>query len=377
MKSKVQKKKSTKVVKISSAKRVAKKKTTRAKGKSPRTQPVSVLKRLASSHTTRRVAYSILGFLALAGAGVYFVHRETGVALPTHTPPIQLGQVTQSPKLSPDPLAEEFKNVESLSFNEKMQFWSSYIEKNLKGRLKLFSLASTAQLDDAAPIVPSEYNCTTFVETVAALARSQSSSDIVKNIVAIRYRDGQPSFQNRNHFPEADWIPNNEKSKILTDITGKIASRGGVLNEVERKQVDRGKWLTRQMRNSQVSRNLATLVSKDWSTPTQVQVNYIAISQVKKVLDQIPNGTILNLVHKDDGLHPVLITHQGIVVRENGRVLLRHASIGGRIRTNDLYVYLHHLEKQQGRHLRWPLIGVNLNQINDSTSTSSLLREAM
>jgi hypothetical protein len=275
------------------------------------------------------------------------------------------------------PLAEEFKHVQNFSFQDKISYWSAYLEKNLEGRKKLVSWVADQKVNDSAPIIPGEYNCTTFVETVAALARSQTPNDIVKNILAIRYREGQPSYENRNHFPEADWIPNNQKAKILTDITPQLASQVGIKAYVEQKQIDRGKWLSEQLEHNTVSRKIASLISKDWTTPTSAQVNYVQIAEIKKILDQIPNGTVLNLVHKDDGIHPGLITHQGFVIREKGHILLRHASIGGLIRTNDLYGYLHHLEKLQRRTKKWPLIGVNLNQINDSTSASSFLSDSM
>jgi hypothetical protein len=273
-------------------------------------------------------------------------------------------------------LQEEFKEVQTLSFREKIAYWSEYVEKNLVGRGKLLALVKDLQVADSAPLVPNHYNCTTYVETVAALARSQAPEDFVKNLIAIRYRGGQPSFEDRNHFPEADWIPNNEKAGIMKDITNDVAKKVGVAFQREEKLINRGQWLAAQVTQHSISRSLASLVSKDWVMPITAHVQYIGVSDIDHVLDQIPSGTILNLVHRSDPSHPVLITHQGLVIREQDRVLLRHASIGGKIRTSVLGSYLRGLVNQQKADSKWPLIGVNLVQINDSASASSVLSES-
>jgi hypothetical protein len=194
-------------------------------------------------------------------------------------------------------------------------------------------------------------------------------------LLAIRYKDGRPGYFERNHFPEADWIPNNLKANILQDVTAKVAQDSGVVAKVESKTIDRGKWLQKQSQKRGVASQ--NEVNQELMKSVDVRLPYIAIRAVDDVIHKIPNGAILNLVHKDDGHHPVLITHQGFVIREGERVLLRHASRGGRIRTSDLSSYLKGLIKQQKANSKWPLIGVNLNQINASASASNLRSEAM
>jgi hypothetical protein len=269
-------------------------------------------------------------------------------------------------------LVSEFSDIQAFSFPEKLNYWSSYIEKNKTGRKKISELSGRRQIDDTAPIIPNEYDCTTFIEVVAALSRSSSEDQFLKNLFAIRYKDGQPTFVNRNHFPEADWIPNNQAAQILSDITSDLARQSGVETHFERKKIDRVKWFKEQADGNKIERSLASLAEKRWPEPSEVQLPYIAISDVKKIMKQIPSGTILNLVHRSDPHHPVLITHQGFVIREGNQVLLRHASVGGRIRTNNLSQYLTSLHGQQRPNSRWPLIGINLNQINVSTSATSL-----
>ena len=43
---------------------------------------------------------------------------------------------------------------------------------------------------------------------------------------------------------------------------------------------------------------------------------------------RVENGTIVNFVHKNAENKPVLISHQGFLIREGGTVYLRHASSG-------------------------------------------------
>ena len=75
------------------------------------------------------------------------------------------------------------------------------------------------------------FDCTTFVETVL------SNGDVNK-LNKIRYKDGQISFINRNHFIESDWLPNN--ADLVENISahfGKTAIRTVTIN--------RSEWLKR------------------------------------------------------------------------------------------------------------------------------------
>ncbi len=266
------------------------------------------------------------------------------------------------------PLSSEFNDVKFLGFQERIDYWSAYLEKNKEGRQKLLSLAHGHQVNDLTPIVPNEYNSITFIETVAALARSETPDYFFNNLLAIRYSGGKSDFFSHNHLLEADWIPNNQKAEIIRDITRQVAQKGGLKVRIEKKQVNRAQWLKSQIKQHRIARNLSSLAhaNKIWSKPVQAKVPYIEISHIQKVMKEIPDGAVLSLVHRSTGTHPVLITHQGIVIRQGDRVLLRRASLDGHIRTNELNSYLQGLLKQQGRHAKWPLIGINLNQLNAS-----------
>ena len=365
------------------AKKPIKKKVSTLKRKTTRSKTPTSAARVRRTFTAhRRTAYYAMGAgvlgLALLSLAVHSFLN------PTDTAPISVSKLNPSATENVlsvdevvshhDPLAAEFQNAHMMGLDEKITFWSSLIEKKHQGRKKIAEAVGGHSVNDIAPLVPKSYDCTTFIETVAALSRSEGSEEFVKNLLAIRYKDGQASFEDRNHFPEADWIPNNNKSNILRDITVEIAQESSVSTKIESKTIDRGKWLVSRASRAGGDRKLASIIKNNdqLNKIIEVQLPYIPISSVNEIIGRIPNGVIINLVHKDDHRHPVLITHQGFIIRQGDQVLIRHASRGGRIRTIELSTYLKGLTAHQNPHAKWPLIGVNFNQIIASTSASSL-----
>ncbi|MFZ9595495.1 MAG: N-acetylmuramoyl-L-alanine amidase-like domain-containing protein [Bdellovibrionia bacterium] len=271
------------------------------------------------------------------------------------------------------PLGKEFQLAQKLPFAERVKFWSSFIEGNSENQKKIADLAEGYSIEDVAPLVPSSLDCTTYVETVAALSRSERERDFVGNLLSLRYKDGKSNYASRNHFPEADWIPNNQRSGLLTDITQLIAKEGGLKIQVASKKVDRAQWLVQNAKKLGHTRALASVETpSDESSPQISSVPYIDLKSLKKVASRIPDGTIINLVRRSHPKHPVLITHQGFLVKEKNQLFFRHASSGGRIRTNEFFSYLKRRSQSS-----WPVLGVNLNQLKDSSSEINRLSDAM
>jgi len=46
-------------------------------------------------------------------------------------------------------------------------------------------------------------------------------------LISIRYKDGDISFYSRNHFPSADWLPNNIEAGHFVDVSHEVAQRFG------------------------------------------------------------------------------------------------------------------------------------------------------
>jgi len=274
-----------------------------------------------------------------------------------------------------EPLAGEFAKIKDFRLEDKIGYWSEFIE-NEDTRRKVEDLVAGRAVDDTAPLIPDRYDCTTFVETVMALSRSASPGDFYRNLIAIRYRDSEIGFASRNHFPELDWIPNNQRAKILTDVTIRVATAANIATRVEKKRINRGGWIQAEMKRNQ-DRRLASVANSGGSMWMEAQVHYIELSKLPKVLKEIPNGAVINLVHRDHQAHPVLISHQGLAIREGNQVFFRHATRGGKIRTVELLSYLRELSKPGRAQRAWPLIGINVIQVSDSKSANSLRTAAM
>src|SRR4051812_28686337 len=60
-------------------------------------------------------------------------------------------------------------------------------------------------------------DCQTYVETVLAMANAKSLPQAKEILTDIRYSDGRPSFETRNHFTEAQWLPANAGKGYFAD----------------------------------------------------------------------------------------------------------------------------------------------------------------
>jgi hypothetical protein len=342
----------------------------------------------------------LFGAIAVIGVGTLMAQRPSELPAPVQRPPqaqpVQQAQAEAQPqsvapvagvdtpqgikpgmnlpnlrRTSPPttgPMAEQFVEAFPHSMSERVAYWSAYLSKLQDksahpGKELAKNLGGVPEIADSAPLVPNDFDCTTFVETVAALSRSASAVEFFQNLTSIRYKDGYPSFNNRNHFPEADWIPNNEQAKNIRDITTEVAHASGFEPSVKTKQINRGKWLAEQKKSGRVSRSLAS-VDPSWDTPVEAKVNYIPIEKLGAALANIPSGSVVNLVRENSPEHPVLIGHQGLIIREGDKVLIRHSSVQGHIRTLDLKQYLDSISEKGDAH-GWALVGINLNQIQN------------
>lgn len=78
----------------------------------------------------------------------------------------------------------------------------------------------SGKYDNDPQICLTAFDCTTFVESVLALSTARDAQMFHVVLKAIRYKNGAVDFVHRNHFPDADWIPNNKW--LLSDVTDTI-----------------------------------------------------------------------------------------------------------------------------------------------------------
>lgn len=271
---------------------------------------------------------------------------------------------TPSAKTQMTALEKEFAQVAGMALEQRLDYWSQKLQDKPTWMKDYETQAKTRapMIADNAPLIPEKFNCTTYVETVVALAKSKAPADFYGNLIAIRYNGGKTNFFGRNHFPEADWIPNNANAGILRDITRITGLSVQAAASTQTKMIDRGKWFDGKMAQGQVNRKLASAVESAWREPVQVEIPFIATAGLQNHYKQIPSGTIGNLVRASKPKFPVMISHQGFIFQgKDGVAVFRHSTPQGEIKTNRLAEYMKSVTDHSPK--SWPMVGLNFNQI--------------
>lgn len=84
-----------------------------------------------------------------------------------------------------------------------------------------------------------QFDCETYVDTVIALSLANNFLEFKKNLNQIRYKRSYIDFFQRNHFPSADWIPNNKRKGYIQELTYRIA---GQKTRITRAVIHRRSW---------------------------------------------------------------------------------------------------------------------------------------
>jgi hypothetical protein len=178
------------------------------------------------------------------------------------------------------------------------------------------------------------FDCTTFVETVTALALAPAYDEFPALQRRIRYRDGVVDFTRRNHFPSLDWIPNNVQAGFYRDITREL---GPV--EIARAVVDKPRWYeTMKLTDLNVPgaspAERARLLDELRAEGRRFQAEETALDYVPfNAMDdafyaRVPSGAVVNVVRPNWDLVSTHenVTHQGFAIRRGGALFFRHAS---------------------------------------------------
>ena len=169
-----------------------------------------------------------------------------------------------------------------------------------------------------------EMDCTTYVETVMALAYTigegrTSWRDFAYNLERLRYRSGEmKGYGSRLHYP-SDWVVDNVHRGNFKEVTGILA---GCEHQV--KSLD---FITR---NRDKYPALADSIAYDQIRNMELgyrnhRYPYIKTSKlaIKDISSQLREGDIILITTKTPGLD---VQHMGIIVIEKGEPYLMHAS---------------------------------------------------
>ncbi|MEQ1638014.1 MAG: N-acetylmuramoyl-L-alanine amidase-like domain-containing protein [Methylococcales bacterium] len=172
----------------------------------------------------------------------------------------------------------------------------------LNTQYKPYTLIGSADKNEQLTVRLDGVDCMTYLESIEAMRRSHSFADFIKNLKAVRYKNGNVAFQNRNHF-FLNWRDNNYP--FIEDVTQKIADSAGhsvtkQLNEPRQKPLIPG------------------------IPVVETLVHYIPGYRINgKILNRLKNGDYIGLYTDRAGLD---VTHVGIVIKKDKHTFFRHAS---------------------------------------------------
>ena len=158
-------------------------------------------------------------------------------------------------------------------------------------------------------------DCQTYVETVLAMANARSLDEARHVLDDIRY-NGEPSFENRNHFTEAQWLPVNIQKGYFTDEVPVLDGRA----PTETLTLIHAQWS-----KVPVLRRLAGIHN---IPDGKYMVRYLPLDELRSHVKNIESGTIIMVVREHDPNRIVRISHMGFVVKGANGWMVRHASTG-------------------------------------------------
>ncbi|MDR1601543.1 MAG: DUF1460 domain-containing protein [Tannerella sp.] len=189
-------------------------------------------------------------------------------------------------------------------------------------------VASTLEKEPERLIVNlRELDCTTFVETVVAVALAMKETNpsfesFCRYLQKLRYRNGTINdYTDRLHY-FSDWIFENSRKGFVRDVT---QSLGGEPLSLKLSYMSTHPDSYRQLK-SQPGR-IRTMREKEEEISLRTGYAMIPPERIHDCAEGIKNGDIVCFVTNIEGLD---VSHVGFVYRQDGALRLVHASSTGR-----------------------------------------------
>ncbi|MCF6265273.1 MAG: DUF1460 domain-containing protein [Desulfuromusa sp.] len=235
----------------------------------------------------------------------------TSCSVPKHKP-IDLGDWD---RIEIEQLLDKSEQIQSPG--DKIAFISAAF---LKTPYRASTLIGSAETAEVFVLRLDGVDCFTFLDYVESLRRATDFDEFKQMLQQIRYRNGQVTFLDRNHFFSA-W--GNALFAPLRDVTAQVG--GGDV-----------RWVEKQLNEKRDG----TLYLSGYPVRTQV-VAFIPPEVIdKSVLSRLQNGDYIGIYSPYPGLD---VSHTGIVIIKRGKVFLRHASsrfFRKKVRDEELLPYL-------------------------------------
>ena len=139
------------------------------------------------------------------------------------------------------------------------------------------------------------FDCVTFIETTIALARARSTDDFSAQLRKIRYENGRVEWNRRNHYTTS-WIRNNIREEILRPLSTRSFPT-----------------ITRE----RILKVVAGLPA------VNVRIRCIPKLAAPRLESHLQTGDVIFFASTKKNLD---VFHCGIIVRDDGSVVMRHAS---------------------------------------------------
>jgi Protein of unknown function (DUF1460) len=183
-------------------------------------------------------------------------------------------------------------------------------------------VAHSLELYDAELLIVNlqGFDCYTLVELSLALAHThQQHGDYVflkEKIKLLRYREGiLDGYSSRLHY-FTEWAHHAQTKGFLDNITTQL---GGVVYRKSLFFMSKNARLYRQLKDTTQLRKIKYFEEKI----NNIAKWYIPKNKIENIEAQLQEGDIVAITEQTDGLD---VSHEGIVVRKNGRAHLLHAS---------------------------------------------------
>ena len=202
--------------------------------------------------------------------------------------------------------------------------------------------------DDPDP--PARYDafdCMAFLEEALGMVLAGDPLQAPTIRDALRY-SGFPSYQNRNHFMEAEWIPRAIASGLVDDITDRVGHARTLKRDITPAVWDG--WGSRK--------RIFNLLPSSRLPIGPWTVRYLDLAEAIAAVPRIPPGAVVVTLRVERPWSPVVTTHVSLVVPSATEPMMRHATkMGlGKVRDDKLGWYMIHLRE----YVNWPALGVSV-----------------
>ncbi|MFZ5441749.1 MAG: N-acetylmuramoyl-L-alanine amidase-like domain-containing protein [Myxococcota bacterium] len=156
-------------------------------------------------------------------------------------------------------------------------------------------------------------DCVTLVEQSLALSTAAPGS-LVETLTALRY-DGPPSWENRLHVMESQWLPEFVARGYLTDVTARY---GGKKTRRVKKTITAATW--------QEKSGASLALPPERRTIGTWEFDIVPSDVAAKALQGAPAGLVVVVVRADRPWLVTRVSHVAVLVQGPKGPMLRHAS---------------------------------------------------